>query len=78
VALLTLTGGSQTQVVNDTPYGRSHFRFAPDGRTVAYTSGDAQSNQITVASFPAFAEKRQISVDGGYSPSWRKDAQSAA
>ena len=28
-----------------------------------------------VASFPSFAEKRQISIDGGVHPVWRKDGK---
>ncbi len=75
LATLTLDGNPQLQTVNDTPYGRNHFRFSPDGKFVAYTSLESGSAQVFVASFPSFSEKRQISVNGGQWATWRKDGR---
>jgi len=52
-----------------------YVRFAPDGRSVAYVSSASGRGEIVVASFPSFAEKRQVSLDGGVHPTWRKDGK---
>src|SRR5262249_51954276 len=46
-----------------------------DGKSVAYVSSASGRGEVVVASFPSFAEKRQISIDGGVHPVWRKDGQ---
>jgi hypothetical protein len=68
-------GGAQPQIVNETPYAKGAFRFAPDGGNVAYESHESESPQIVVAPFPSFAEKRQVSINGGFDPQWRKDGR---
>ena len=51
------------------------FRFAPDGKAVAYTSNRSGRPEVMVAAFPSFAENRQVSVDGGEYPAWRADGK---
>jgi eukaryotic-like serine/threonine-protein kinase len=72
---IPVEGDPQPRTVSNTPYRKSDFRFAPDGKSVAYTSYEPGRAQIFVASFPAFAEKRQVSIDGGGFPTWRKDGK---
>jgi Tol biopolymer transport system component len=48
-------------------------QFSPDGRWVAYASNESGQPEIYVTSFPATADKRQISVTGGGYPRWADD-----
>jgi DNA-binding winged helix-turn-helix (wHTH) protein/Tol biopolymer transport system component len=74
-ATLPASGKPPLQVVSKTPFARCSFRLSPDGKWVAYESLENSQQQIEVASFPSFAEKRQISVDGGRVPEWRADGR---
>jgi hypothetical protein len=49
--------------------------LSPDGRLVSYTSLESGAAQVMVASFPSFAEARQVSVSGGGSAEWRSDGR---
>ncbi|MGD9590148.1 MAG: hypothetical protein AB7Q37_12585 [Pyrinomonadaceae bacterium] len=44
--------------------------FSPDGRYVAYISGESGRNEIYVQTFPASMEKWTISTNGGQAPRW--------
>lgn len=72
--LLRADGSQQLQPVGNGTRG-FYIRFAPDGKNVAYVSGDSGRGEVLVASFPSFAEKRQVSIDGGVHPTWRKDGK---
>jgi Tol biopolymer transport system component len=47
--------------------------FSPDGRWVAYRSDESSRAEVYVQSFPAGADKAQVSVNGGIRPVWRRD-----
>jgi Tol biopolymer transport system component len=49
--------------------------FSPDGRWVAYTSGESGEFQVYVQAFPTGRGKRQISKHGGAQPVWRRDGR---
>jgi len=62
------------------PFLRSEFdersgQFSPDGRWVAYVSNETGQREVYVRTFPAAADKRQISVDGGTAPRWSRDGR---
>jgi DNA-binding winged helix-turn-helix (wHTH) protein/Tol biopolymer transport system component len=44
-----------------------------DGGRVAYQSNETGREEVYVAAFPTFMEKRQVSNGGGYQHLWRKD-----
>ena len=67
--------GGPPRVVSETPYAKTTFRLSRDGKFVAYMSNESTGPQIVVATFPSFSEKQQVSVDGGWSPAWRKDGR---
>jgi len=73
-ALLRADGSQQLQPVGTGLRG-FQIRFAPDGKSIAYVSRASGRVEVVVTSFPSFAEKRQISIDGGVHPIWRKDGQ---
>jgi len=73
-SLLAANGSQKVEPVGNGTRGM-YIRFAPDGRSVAYVSTESGRGEIVVASFPSFSEKRQVSLDGGVHPSWRKDGK---
>jgi Tol biopolymer transport system component len=67
--------GSAFQVLSDTPYRKIAFRFSPNGKFVAYTSYESGRQQVMVAAFPSFSEKRQVSLAEGRNAVWGKDGR---
>jgi WD40 repeat protein len=53
-----------------TPFQESHAQISPDGRWLAYYSGENGSPEVFVQSYPPGAGKWQISVSGGFYPRW--------
>ncbi len=72
ILLLSLADGAKLQTILDTPYGKSEFRFSPDGQYLVYVSAESGTKEIYVASFPSFAVKRKVSSGGGNFPVWAK------
>ena len=56
-------------------FNESQGQFSPDGRWIAYVSDESGAPQVYVQSFPALAEKRQVSISGGTQPRWRRDGR---
>jgi serine/threonine protein kinase len=49
--------------------------FSPDGRWVAYCSDESGRYEVYVEGFPTPGGKRQISINGGTDPEWRRDGK---
>jgi serine/threonine protein kinase/Tol biopolymer transport system component len=49
--------------------------FSPDGRWLAYSSGEFGASQVYVQPFPAAAGRFQVSRNGGNQPRWRGDGK---
>jgi eukaryotic-like serine/threonine-protein kinase len=50
--------------------------FSPNGKWIAYVSNETGKAEVYVRGFPITATgKWQISTEGGYDPSWRKDGK---
>lgn len=75
LSVLPLTGETGLRTIPDTVYRQRDFRFSPDGQWVAYSSDESGRFEISVARFPSFAEKRQVSSGGGGTSFWRKDGR---
>jgi Tol biopolymer transport system component len=50
--------------------------ISPDGRWLAYSSGEYPQQEIYVQPFPDGGERHQVSTDGGFEPVWSPDGQS--
>ena len=62
------------------PFVQSNFLavsavFSPNGRYVAYMSGETGSYEIYVQTFPQQTGKWQISTAGGLQPEWSRDGK---
>jgi eukaryotic-like serine/threonine-protein kinase len=73
--LVSPAGGAKPEQVLDLPLRRTKHRISPDGKWVAFTMGTADRMDVWVASFPAFTDRRQVSIVGGADPVWRKDGR---
>jgi Tol biopolymer transport system component len=73
--LVSASGDRQPQEVLELPLRRGQHRISPDGKWIAIAMGGAERTEVWLASFPAFGERRQISVAGGAFPVWRKDGR---
>ena len=65
--------GGEARLLTDTR--GLYARISPDGKRIAYATSQPGSFQITVAAFPSFADRRQVSVAGGTYPEWGKDGR---
>jgi len=73
--MLFAMDGGNAQPFIDNPYANRGFRFSPDGKRVVYFSDESGRFEVYVAAFPSLVPKRQISRDGGSSPSWSRDGK---
>jgi serine/threonine-protein kinase len=71
---LSTTEGGTTRVL-DAPGIRRGVRFSPDGRWVSYHTENTGAEEVWVASYPSFENRRQVSADGGLHARWRGDGQ---
>ena len=49
--------------------------LSPDGQWLAYSSNETGRDDVYVLRFPQLEDRRQISVAGGYYPSWSADGR---
>ena len=80
VWVLPLTPERPGAPLKPTPFAPAPFtehsaQFSPDGRWIAYVANESQRPQVYVARFPGAGDKRQISIEGGRSPRWRRDGK---
>ena len=70
---LRLESGAKPETLLKTDYSKDEPRVSPDGKWVAYTTDESGRWEIFVATYPGFAERRQVSASGGVQAHWRKD-----
>ena len=73
--VLPIADGGAPIAYLQTEFGEISGRFSPDGRWVAYASGEAGRIEVYVRSFPESGAKWQVSTAGGVEPRWRKDGK---
>ena len=74
--LLPLSGDRRPKPFLRTPSQEFQGRISPDGRWIAYASGESGSSmEVYVQSFPVPGRKRLISTRGGAEPQWRRDGR---
>jgi Tol biopolymer transport system component/tRNA A-37 threonylcarbamoyl transferase component Bud32 len=56
-------------------FGLDMAAVSQDGRWVAWESGESGRSEVYAAAYPAFIEKRQVSIAGGCQPLWRRDSK---
>jgi hypothetical protein len=72
---LSLAGSGSPTLFVEAPGVQQFARFSPDGRWVAYTSGESGRQEVFVRSFPKPDSRFQVSTAGGSRPRWRRDGR---
>ena len=70
-----LGANAKPQTLFSESYQTSQFRVSPDGKLVAYTSQESGQTAVILATFPTFADRRQISSANAAQPLWRSDGK---
>jgi Tol biopolymer transport system component len=73
--LLSLEGARKAEPFVQTRFDEQRATFSPDGKWVAYVSNESGRDEVYVTSFPARANRRQVSTGGGGRPRWRADGR---
>ena len=74
--LLPLQGERKPQLLFAEPsLGATLGAFSPDGRWIAYASGESGRQEIYVRRSGTDTGKWQISTEGGYQPTWSSDSR---
>jgi Tol biopolymer transport system component len=74
--ILPLSGTRTPRLLlGNTPYDERDARFSPDRHLIAYTSDESGTTEVYVWSLLGPGGKRQISTDGGNSPTWSADGR---
>ncbi|HEV8366620.1 MAG TPA: protein kinase [Pyrinomonadaceae bacterium] len=73
--VLPLEGDRKPFAFFQSPAADSSAVFSPDGRWVAYQSGESSIPEIYVQTFPASGDKKLVSTKGGLRPRWRGDGK---
>lgn len=79
LAVLSLDAGQKRTLFESSAFREDHARFAPNGKWVAFRSGETSDSDIFVQAFGAGGEGKgsvlRITNDGGRQPEWRGDGK---
>ena len=70
VYLLSLAGDAEPRALVTGPAFEGGPQFSPDGRWMAYVSGESGQFQVYLRRYPGPDSRWQVSTDGGTSPLW--------
>jgi Tol biopolymer transport system component len=72
---LPLEGERKPYAVLSGPAGMQASSLSPDGKFIAYWSGESGRAEVFLQSFPPGRDRWQVSTTGGWSPQWRADGK---
>jgi Tol biopolymer transport system component/predicted Ser/Thr protein kinase len=75
VWVLPLEGDPKPVAFLNSRFDEGNPRFSPDGRWIAYNSGETGRPEVYIAPFPGPGRKWQVSANGGVEPHWRDDGK---
>jgi serine/threonine-protein kinase len=71
LAMVTIGGGAQPPKVLEMERQQGNAQVSPDGRWIAYQSGESGTEEVYVRSYPDVDRRReQVSSGGGLQPLW--------
>jgi hypothetical protein len=74
--MVTLAGDPKPRPLTQTTYMERNAEFSPDGRWIAYQSGETGQSEVFVQPFPELAGgKHQVSAGGGSQPAWARSGK---
>ena len=71
--MVSLTGDRKTMALVKAP--ATHSQVSPDGKWLAYASGQTGRGEVYVTPFPTGDGKWLVSSNGGSQPRWRADGR---
>jgi Tol biopolymer transport system component len=75
ISVVSLEGERTKRDLLKTEFWEYNARFSPDGRWIAYESGESGRSEVYVMSFSGPAGKWQVSTRGGRDPAWSADGR---
>jgi Tol biopolymer transport system component len=75
VWVMSLEGERKARPWLATRFQETQPQVSPNGRWIAYVSDESGRAQVYVRSYPDGANKRQVSLEGGVEPRWRRDGR---
>ena len=72
--MVPVDGSAAPKTITSTP-GNNLGQVSPNGRYIAYQSGESGRNEILVTTFPEPASRWQVSQSGGVEPRWSHDGK---
>jgi Tol biopolymer transport system component len=72
---LPMSGERKPTPFFQTPFPEAMAQYSPDGRWVAYVSGESGRTEVYVAPSQGTAGKWMVSSQGGILPRWRRDSR---
>ena len=73
ILVLRMDGSSELEPFLASEFSERFPAFSPDGRWIAYQSFESGQAEIYVRPFPSAGGKWQISIEGGFWPTWSAD-----
>jgi len=73
--ILPLMGEQKAYSLLNAPYANSGGQVSPDGRWIAFVSGQSGRNEVCVSSFPEVRGTWSVSTTGGRTPRWQRDGR---
>jgi Tol biopolymer transport system component len=73
--VLPMAGDRSPTPFLSTPANETLARISPDGQWIAYQSDESGRYEVYVTSYPQPGRRWPASVNGGTSPTWRKDGR---
>jgi len=75
IMILPLMGEQKAYSLLNVPYANSGGQVSPDGRWIAFVSGQSGRNEVCVSSFPEVRGTWSVSTTGGRTPRWQRDGR---
>jgi Tol biopolymer transport system component len=75
IMILPRTPGGKPVPFRATPFSEGNAHFSPDGKFIAYVSGESGRNEVYVQPYPGPGRTWQISTAGGTDVQWRADGK---
>ncbi len=75
IGMVSMGEPSDWEPLFQTPANEWSPALSPDGRWLAYSSNETGRNEVYVVRYPDLDGRQQISVGGGFGPSWSDDGR---
>lgn len=68
-------GEKQLKMIYESKFNTDEPMVSPDGKWVVFNATDSGRQEVYLARFPEWTDRRQLSAEGGVQPQWRQDGK---